>query len=128
MRIVRCDDQPYQPASHEDPRSPGVLKKVLAAKEDLLPGSVQMINWALLRVGKSFRAHYHEDMEEIFVIAGGSVEMEVDGQCLALGRGDAIFIAPREIHRMRNIGDHDVDYFVVGISLGQGGRTVTVGE
>jgi mannose-6-phosphate isomerase-like protein (cupin superfamily) len=124
MRIVRCDDRPYQPASHEDPKAPGVLKRVLAAKEELLPGAVQMINWALLRVGKSFSAHYHEDMEEIFVIVGGNVEMEVDGQCLALGRGDAIFIAPGEVHRMLNVGHCDVDYVVVGVSLGQGGRTV----
>jgi mannose-6-phosphate isomerase-like protein (cupin superfamily) len=40
--------------------------------------------------------------------------------------GDAVRIDPREVHRMANPGLQDVQYVVVGISSGAGGRTVVV--
>ena len=59
MQIVRGDEIEYTPASHEDPADPGVFKRVLATKFDLLVGLVQMVNWARLPTGKSFRKHFH---------------------------------------------------------------------
>jgi mannose-6-phosphate isomerase-like protein (cupin superfamily) len=126
MKVVRGSEIPYTPASHEDPRDPGVLKRVLATAADLVAGQVQMVNWAKLPVGKSFQTHYHEDMQEVFVIVCGQAEMNVEGKNVQLAEGDAILVAPREIHTMRNIGVEDVHYVVFGISTGQGGRTVNV--
>jgi mannose-6-phosphate isomerase-like protein (cupin superfamily) len=126
MKVVRGSEIPYTPASHEDPRDPGVLKRVLATAADLVAGQVQMVNWAKLPVGKSFQTHYHEDMQEVFVIVCGQAEMNVEGKLVHLVEGDAILVAPREIHTMRNIGVEDVHYVVFGISTGQGGRTVNV--
>lgn len=124
MRLIRATDQSFVPASHEDPSRPGVLKRVIATREQLLNGHPQMINWAKLPSGNAFRAHYHEDMEEIFVIVGGQAQMHVSGQTYELGPGDSLVVAPREIHSMRNTGTTDVEYLVVGISLGQNGRTI----
>lgn len=124
MQIIRGDKIEFTPASHEDRDNPGVLKRVLATKHDLIVGKVQMVNWALLPVGKSFQRHYHEDMQEIFVIVDGSVEVNVNGQTNRLERGDAILVDPREVHQMTNIGDKDVHYVVFGISTGDGGKTV----
>ncbi len=126
MRLIPSTEAEFIAASHEDPQKPGVLKRVLATRKELLDGRVQMINWARLPVGSSFRTHYHEDMEEIFILVQGQAEMRVEQSCTALGPGDALIVAPREVHSMRNTGMEDVEYVVVGISLGQNGKTVLV--
>ncbi|MDA0660346.1 MAG: cupin domain-containing protein [Planctomycetota bacterium] len=126
MRVIRASEQSFVAAAHEDPRNPGVLKRVLAKRDELLDGRVQMVNWARLPARSSFRAHYHEDMEEIFVVLNGPVEMVVDDTKCALLPGDAIVIAPREVHTMTNNGDADVDYVVIGIAGGLNGKTVVV--
>ena len=87
MRIIRGNEIPFIPASHEDQDRPGVLKRVLAKREELIDGRVQMINWARLPAGSSFRAHYHEDMEETFIILSGHVEVNVNGQAHDLTSG-----------------------------------------
>ena len=77
MKIIRFKNLKFQPASHEDSFKPGVFKKVLLTYKDLLSGRVQMINWARLPVGSEFAAHYHEDMEEIFIIVSGRALIKV---------------------------------------------------
>jgi mannose-6-phosphate isomerase-like protein (cupin superfamily) len=126
MRVIRTSDKTYVPASHENPLAPGVWKKVLFARDDLQPGTVQMINWARLPAGSSFAAHYHEDMQETFIIVSGVAEMVVAGETILLGRGDAIAIDAGEIHQMSNRGSADVEYVVVGITGNKGGKTVVV--
>lgn len=126
MHLIRGDEIEYVPASHEDPNDPGVLKKVLATKQQLIGGRVQMLNWSRLPVGKSFQPHYHEDMQEVFVLLNGRVRMTVSESEHELGKGDAILVAPREIHEMTNICDQAVEYIVFGISTEEGGKTVNV--
>lgn len=94
MKLILASDKPFVPASHENPLAPGVWKKVLFQREELPPGRVQMVNWARLPVGNSFSAHYHEDMQEIFIILSGQAEMVVAGVTMLLGRGDTIAIDP----------------------------------
>ncbi len=126
MRIIRRTSLPSVAASHEDPKNPGVLKQVIAAKEDLLEGRVQMINWATLPAGKSFRSHYHEDMEEVFVLVNGTVDVRVDDEYDVLSAGDTLIVPPRAVHTMQNTSDDTVEYLVVGISQGFSGKTVVV--
>ena len=126
MNVIRGNEIEFVPASHEDPQNPGVLKRVLARREDLLDGRVQMLNWARLPAGRSFQLHYHEDMQEVFIIVAGQARMEVDRQTVNLAAGDAIVIDPREIHQMEAVGTEAVDYIVFGITLDEGGRTVVV--
>ena len=126
MRIIRGSEIQFIPASHEDPNNPGVLKRVLATRDDLIDGRIQMINWASLPAGSAFQAHYHEDMEEVFIILTGRTEMTVNGVSNELASGDAIVIAPREVHSMKNLTDKDLEYVVLGISTEDGGQTVVV--
>ena len=126
MRVVRFADHPFLPAGHENPVSPGVLKKVLIEKADLQPGRVQMVNWASLGVGKRFASHYHEDMQEVFIIVQGTAEITVDADTAVLCRGDAVVIDPREVHQMRNLESEAVEYLALGITSESGGRTVVV--
>ena len=126
MQIARGSQIEFIPASHEKPDDPGVLKRVLATQEDLFSGQVMMVNWSLLPDGKSFEPHYHEDMQEVFVILNGTVTMTVDDQSHELSHGDAILIDPHEIHRMSNQCGEPVEYIVFGISSEQGGKTIVV--
>lgn len=126
MQIIRASELEFEPASHEDPKNPGVLKKVLARKSELIRGQVQMVNWSRLPEGSSFQPHYHEDMQEVFVMLGGPVEMTVNDEVVQLEKGDAILISPREVHQMTNRSDGTVDYLVFGISSEQGGQTVVI--
>jgi mannose-6-phosphate isomerase-like protein (cupin superfamily) len=126
MKTVFAADHPFVPASHENPLSPGTWKKILFQKDDLQPGRVQMVNWARMPPGHAFAPHYHEDMQEIFVILRGAAEITVAGQTVALAPGDAILIDAREVHRMVNTGAEDLDYLAMGVSAGAGGRTVVV--
>ena len=67
MKIIRSKKSKFVPASHENPKSPGVWKKILLEKGQLIKGYVQMVNLAKLPVGSSFKPHYHEDMEEVLL-------------------------------------------------------------
>ena len=127
MQVVRGSKIQFVPASHEDSKNPGVLKRVLAQKSDLIRGQVQMVNWSNLPKDSGFQPHYHEDMQEIFIMLGGPVSMRVDEETVELQAGDAILIDPREVHEMKNVSDGDVEYVVFGISTEQGGKTIVVG-
>ncbi len=126
MKIFRLQDLEWIPASHESPQSPSVWKKVLLQKADLPEGRVQMVNWCRMEPEKAFRAHYHEDMEEIFLILKGQAKILVNGEEAEMGEGEAVILLPREIHQMKNVGGEDLEYLAVGISQGIGGKTVVV--
>lgn len=126
MEPIYAADLPLVPASHENPASPGVWKRVLAQKTDLLAGVVQMLNWAVMPRGKGFAPHYHEDMQEVFVILQGTAQITNGRDSFVLHRGDAVRIDPREAHQMENLGEEDVEYIALGISLGAGGRTMVL--
>lgn len=127
MKIVRFSDREFVPAGHESPISPGVWKKVLLVKQDLTPGTVQMVNWARLPAGRSFAPHYHEDMQEVFVMLTGEAEITVGEETSVLRRGDAILIDAREVHEMRNSGSTDAEYLAIGIAGTANGKTVVIG-
>ena len=87
-----------------------------------------MLNWSRLPAGKSFQLHYHEDMQEVFVLIDGEVTMQVNGANVQLVGGDCILVDPGEVHNMTNTCGRDVSYLVFGISTEQGGKTVVVEE
>lgn len=126
MKFVAATASSFVPASHEDPKSPGVLKRVIATDKVLQAGQVRMLNWASLPVGSSFRSHYHQDMQEVFVLLSGQVIMNVDGHAVAMSPGDTVIVEPAEVHSMRNDSDVPAEYIVFGISSGEGGETVVV--
>lgn len=126
MKFIPASATEFIPASHEDPKNPGVLKKVIATRDQIFEGRIQMINWSLLPVGASFRTHYHEDMEEVFILVGGRAVMAVGAESVLMQPGDTVIVSPGEVHQMSNIGDQDVEYLVVGIAGSKNGRTVLV--
>ncbi len=126
MKIIRASGLEFIPASHEDPKDPGALKKVLLQRADLPEGKVQMINWAKIPKGKAFASHYHEAMVEIFIIISGEVKIIVDQEEDHLGKGDMVIIPEGKIHSMQNLSDTDMEYLTIGIVTAEGGKTINV--
>ena len=126
MKTIYAADRSFVPASHENPQSPGAWKKVLLQQADLQSGVVQMINWSRLPPGKSFAPHYHEGHARGLRRASrrGADNSRLSGG--RLRRGDTVVIDAREIHEMCNLGQTDMEYLAIGISSGQGGRTIVV--
>jgi mannose-6-phosphate isomerase-like protein (cupin superfamily) len=85
-----------------------------------------MVNWAKLQVGKSFRPHYHEDMEEIFIILKGKARIQIQEEEAELEKEEMVVVPMGKVHEMKNIGDQEVEYIVIGISQGKGGKTIAV--
>jgi mannose-6-phosphate isomerase-like protein (cupin superfamily) len=123
VKYVDTQSLPLIAASHEDPQNPGVRKRVMATRDDFQDGHVQMLNWAVLPIGSAFQRHYHEDMQEIFVLVRGLAEMQCAGNTISMKPGDAVFVDAMERHSMQNTGEIDVEYIVFGISSGRGGQT-----
>lgn len=126
MKIVRLKDLEAVPASHESLDTPGVFKKIILHMDDLIDGRIQMINWALLPVGKSFSAHYHEDMQEVFILIKGKALMTIEQEQVEVQEGDTVVVPIGSVHTMENVGEKDVEYVVVGVSKGTRGRTVVI--
>ena len=126
MKIVRAADTEIVPASHEKPESPGVFKRVILQMTDVIDGRIKMINWALLPTGKAFQAHFHEDMQEIFIVIKGAARILVDNEQAEIHAGDTVVVPVGSIHSMENVGQNDVEYIVVGVSKGTGGRTIVI--
>lgn len=85
-----------------------------------------MINWSSMAVGRSFARHYHEDMQEVFILVRGEAEITVGSETRTMRRGDTIVIDAGEIHQMWNHGPEDVEYLALGITSETGGKTVVV--
>ena len=126
MKITRFNDLNFIPASHEDPKDPGVFKKILLKRDDLPEGRIQMINWARIPVGKTFRNHYHERMIEVFIIMNGKIKAKIDKEEAILETGDMVIVAEDHIHSFENISAEDVNYFAMGVVTSEGGKTITL--
>jgi mannose-6-phosphate isomerase-like protein (cupin superfamily) len=126
MKHIKFDVVPTVAASHEDPKNPGVLKKVLFRREDLFEGRVQMINWAFLPAGKSFRLHYHEDMQELFIMMGEGAIAVINKEEIPLDYGDVLVVDPGESHEMKNPTATQIEYIVVGIAGESKGKSVNI--
>ncbi len=126
MKVIKGSEIPFIAAAHEDPIAPGALKRVLLKKDDLQNGQFQMLNWAKIPAGKSFALHYHEDMQEVFLMINGHATMTIGAETAALTRGDCVVVPIRAAHTMKNTGSEDLEYIVFGISTGAGGKTVVI--
>jgi len=126
MKIIKSKDMEFIPASHEDPQDPGVLKKILVEKDDLVKGRVQMINWAKLLPQKEFVAHYHEDMQEIFMILNGEAKFIINDKEETVRKGDIVVVPIKRVHSMKNETDEAIEYIVMGVATGEDGKTIVV--
>lgn len=126
MKVIKNANLEFTPAAHEDPANPGVFKKVLLKKGDLIKGEIAMVNWCRIPPQKSFTPHYHESLEEVFIIISGQVTAKVDGVEAKLQAGDALVTSIKETHQMTNESDQEVLMIAFGITTGEPGQTIIV--
>jgi len=96
----------------------------LIRQEEIVPGNLQMVNFAQMAVGASFRPHYHQDMDEIFLLLRGKARIRLEDEEAEIQKGEMVFLPTGRVHEMENIGDEEVEYIVIGISFGRGGKTI----
>lgn len=67
--------------------------------------------------------HYHEKQEEVYFVHRGAVEMTFgDGQSHRLDEGGVARVDASTVRRVKNVGDGDAVYVVVGAKGGYVGR------
>jgi mannose-6-phosphate isomerase-like protein (cupin superfamily) len=81
------------------------------------------MNAIVLPPGIESGRHYHERQEEVYFVHRGRVEMEFgDGGSVELGPGGVCRVDAATVRRLRNVGDEDAVYVVVGGEGGYVGR------
>jgi uncharacterized cupin superfamily protein len=81
------------------------------------------INAIVLPAGLETGRHSHERQEEVYFLHAGRIEIEFgDGSTQALEPGGIARVDAATVRRMRNVGDGDAVYVVVGGADGYVGR------
>ncbi len=118
MKKINQSQRDWEPAAHEDPKDPGVLKKVITRHEEVNPKSrLMMINLCKVPVGKTHKAHSHKTMEEIFYFTEGVGEIRIEEEIETVGPGDRIIVPATAVHQIKNTGKGELKYFGLGIAL-----------
>lgn len=91
---------------------PGQTKKVIFHDFEMI-SSVTQVAYAELRAGEIVEEHYHESMEEVFLILDGECEFNLDGVSHLLKKEEVIKIAPKIKHKLRAFQDTKLYYFGV---------------
>ena len=87
------------------------------------------INAIVLPAGIETGFHYHDVQEETYFVHRGRLEFEFgDGRKLVLGPGGFLRVDASTHRKVRNVGDEDAVYVVVGGKDGYVGREAHVPE
>src|SRR6266542_3058719 len=80
------------------------------------------MNAIVLPPGIETGRHFHDRQEEVYFVHSGRLEMELgdEGATQTLGPGSIVRVDPATVRRMRNVGDEDAVYVVVGGAAGEG--------
>ena len=81
------------------------------------------VNAIVLPPGYETGRHYHDEQEELYFLHRGRIEMEFgDGSAHVLEPGGAARVDPATVRKVRNVGEGDAVYVVVGGKDGYVGR------
>ena len=81
------------------------------------------INAVVLPPGIESGRHFHDRQEEVYFVHRGRVEMDFgDGGRVELGPGGVCRVDAATVRQLRNVGDEDAVYVVVGGEGGYVGR------
>ena len=87
------------------------------------------INAIVLPAGIETGFHYHDVQEETYFVHRGQLEFEFgDGRKLVLGPGGFVRVDAPTHRKVRNVGDEDAIYVIVGGKDGYVGREAHVRE
>ena len=81
------------------------------------------INAIVLPAGIETGTHWHDEQEEVYFVHHGEVEFEFgDGSTVRLGPGGIVRVDAPTKRKIRNVGNEDAVYVVVGGKDGYVGR------
>jgi mannose-6-phosphate isomerase-like protein (cupin superfamily) len=81
------------------------------------------MNAIVLPPGIETGRHYHDRQEEVYFVHRGRIEFEfADGASIELGPGGVCRVDATTVRQLRNVGDQDAVYVVVGGAGGYVGR------
>src|SRR5688572_26181819 len=81
------------------------------------------VNLLVLPEGFETGRHFHEEQEELYFVHRGTIEMEFnDGEVHRMEPGFAARVDPPTVRKVRNVGEGDAMYLVVGAKEGYVGR------
>jgi mannose-6-phosphate isomerase-like protein (cupin superfamily) len=81
------------------------------------------INAIVLPPGIETGRHFHERQQEVYFLHAGRIEMEFgDGASQVLDPGGVARVDPSTVRKIRNVGDVDAVYVIVGGADGYVGR------
>jgi mannose-6-phosphate isomerase-like protein (cupin superfamily) len=80
------------------------------------------MNAIVLPPGIETGRHFHDRQEEVYFVHSGRLEMDLgdDGVTQKLEPGSIVRVDAATVRRMRNVGDEDAVYVVVGGAAGEG--------
>jgi mannose-6-phosphate isomerase-like protein (cupin superfamily) len=64
--------------------------------------------------------HYHEELEELYVVTAGTLTMRFGDDVHKVSAGTAVRVAPRTPRSHRNEGDETVEMWAISRKLGNG--------
>ena len=118
MKKVNQKDRNWEPGSHEDPKNPGVYKKVLIRHEEVDSKSkLMMFQLCKIPPKTTHVAHSHPTMDEIFYFTEGSGEIDIDGEKEKIKSGDRIIVPAGRKHQIRNTSETELKFIGLGIAL-----------
>jgi mannose-6-phosphate isomerase-like protein (cupin superfamily) len=81
-------------------------------------------NVIVLPPGFDAGTHYHDEQEELYLVLRGTIEIEFpeDGKSFTLREGGLARVDPATARHIRNVGDDEAAYFIVGGKDGYVGR------
>ena len=114
--IVRADDVEDVYAGTDVPGEFRPLTRALGAEQLAL---------TLVRVPphcdfEQGTGHYHDEIEELYVVARGTLTMRFGDEVHRVGPGAAVRVAPRTPRSHRNEGDEPVELWAISRRLGRG--------
>ena len=81
------------------------------------------VNAIVIPGGFEAAFHFHDEQEELYIVHRGTLELEFgDGSRHVLGPGGMARVAAATHRRVKNVGEEDAVYVVVGAKGGYVGR------
>lgn len=95
LEVIQVEKQPWYTAEDK------AVAREIASPRNSRARQLSIAD-IIIPAGVAVRPHYHEVIEEIYYVTGGSGLMTVDGRSRRIGVGDAVVIRPGERHSVHN--------------------------
>lgn len=105
IQVVKLDDQPWYEADDK------AVAREIASPRNSRAERLSIAD-IIIPAGVKVKPHYHEVIEEIYFVSGGSGIMWLDGKEKKVVKGDAIVIKPGERHSIHNNTDEELRLIV----------------